>query len=109
MIPDSKDAVMQQHLLDCKESGLSQKAYCQQHNIPAHIFYYYKNKLNAETSKTIHPGNQLIPVNLIEQSDADTHSSLVKISHSNGFSLELNPTTELNHLKSILELVRSVA
>lgn len=105
MTPHSKDASMKQHLDNCKTSGLSQKAYCQQHKIPAHIFSYYKKKLGYTSSKSTDSSHRLIPVNLISRA---TSSAVFKISHTNGFSVEVNADAELGHLKSLLELLRSV-
>ena len=47
MIPSSKDAAMQQYLLDCKANDLTQKAHCQQQQIPSHIFLLGKNIIPA--------------------------------------------------------------
>ena len=104
---NSKDASMKQHIEACQASNLSQAAYCQQHDIPSHIFSYYRKKLGYVTSsKPVSSKNQLIPINLLAES---INSGKIKISHSNGFSLEINSDTNLNQIKPVLELVRTVS
>ncbi len=104
---NSKDASMKLHIEACQASKLNQAAYCQQHNIPTHIFSYYRKKLGYVTpSKTDSGKNQLIPVNLLAKS---INAGTVKISHTNGFSLEINSDTDLNQLKPVLELLRTVS
>ncbi len=93
MISGSKDTAMQQHLLNCKDSGLSQKAYCQQHQIPSHIFYCYKNKLSHKVKKNTSgqdysgSGNQRILVNLTVTLTKPVQPITIK--HNNGFSLDV--------------------
>jgi len=104
---NSKDASMKLHIEACQTSNLSQATYCQQHDIPSHIFSYYRKKLGyVSSSKPISNNNQLIPINLLAESIS---SGSVKISHTNGFSLEINSDTDLNHIKSVLELLRTVS
>ncbi|NOQ78137.1 MAG: hypothetical protein GQ546_01915 [Gammaproteobacteria bacterium] len=104
---NSKDASMKQHIEACQASNLSHAAYCQQHDIPSHIFSYYRKKLGYVTSsKAVSSKNQLIPINLLSES---INSGKIKISHSNGFSLEINSDTDLNQIKPVLELLRTVS
>ena len=104
---NSKDASMEQHIEACQASNLSQAAYCQQHGIPSHIFSYYRKKLGYVTSsKPVSSNNQLIPINLLTES---INSQRIKISHTNGFSLEINSDTNLNQIKPVLELLRTVS
>ncbi len=37
------------------------------------------------------------------------NAGTVKISHTNGFSLEINSDTDLNQIKPVLELLRTVS
>ena len=108
MIPHSKNDVMKQHLEQWKASGITQRAYCRQHNIPHHIFSYYKKKLQAKhlPSTTAAFKNQLIPVVLVAQEGA---SENIIIHHRNGFSFDINPNTQLRELKPLLELLSSVS
>ncbi len=47
---------------DCKASGLTQKNFCQNHNIKIHTFHYWLKKL-SEKSK---PKNHFIPFEVIQ-------------------------------------------
>jgi hypothetical protein len=103
----SKDAAMKQHIEACQASNLSQATYCQQHDIPSHIFSYYRKKLGyVSSSKPTNNNNQLIPINLLAE---PIRSDSVKISHINGFSLEINSDADLNQIKPVLELLRTVS
>lgn len=108
MIPQhSKDASMKQPIEACQASHLSQAAHCQQHDIPSHIFSYYGKKLGYVTSsKPAHINNPLIPVNLFAE---PVNSGQIKISHTHGFSLEINSDSDLSRIKPVLELLRTVS
>ena len=111
MSPHQKDTVMKEHISQWKRSGLTQIAYCNEHGIKPHIFSYYKGKLNQVDSSRNSSG--LIPVALISSDSTLSKSAVgsdsVKLSHSNGFSIEVKVGTELSSLKPLLDLVRSVA
>jgi len=110
MSPHQKDADMKAHLSQWKKSGLTQIAYCNEHDIKPHIFSYYKGKLNRADSSQ--HSNSLIPVDLISNNSAVLSSAIdpetIKLSHRNGFSLEVKVSTELSSLKPLLNLVRSI-
>ena len=106
MIPHAKDSMMKQHLECWQSSSLTQVEYCRQHNIPAHVFSYYKKKLGSGVSESPSKSNQLIPINLISES---TTVESIQVSHTNGFSLLINPEDDIAHLKSLLELLSSIA
>lgn len=106
MIPHQKDNLMKHHLEQWKASGSTQIAYCSQHNIPSHIFSYYKKKLGYGTAQSERGDNQLIPVNILAQQDP---SASVHLSHNSGFSLDIDPTSNLAELKPVLELLRSLS
>ena len=106
------DAVMRRHIIQWQGSGLSQRAYCQEHNIKVHKFSYYKKKLWSDVKTDV--TSQLIPVQI--SADLSTppltladEINTVQLSHSNGFSLQVDSRTNLAPLKPLLELVRSVA
>lgn len=105
MNPHSKDTSMKQHIEECQASGLSQRSYCRQHNIAPHILSYYRKKLGYVISKSSSNNNQLIPINLLAEA---VTSKPVRISHTNGFSLEIMSDSDLNQFKPILELLGSI-
>lgn len=115
MSPYQDHAVIQSHISLWQASGLTQAAYCQEHGIKPHIFSYYKKKFssNAAPSKR---SSQLIPVKLVgddrplgSNPSPSSGSDMVRLSHANGFTLEINPQTDLAFLKPLLELLGSVS
>ncbi|SHE23720.1 IS66 family insertion sequence element accessory protein TnpA [methanotrophic endosymbiont of Bathymodiolus puteoserpentis (Logatchev)] len=108
--------LIQEHIANWKASGLTQVAYCQQHAIKPHIFSYYKKKFSAAPAaakKDKLMPDKLMPVKLIPEGVATLSTSpvvpLIKISHANGFSLEISLNSEMSSLKPVLELVGSIA
>jgi hypothetical protein len=110
MSPHQKDAIMKAHISQWKTSSLTQVAYCHEHSIKPHIFSYYKGKLSQAVSSQ--HSSSLVPVKLIPNasplSDLASHADTIKLSHTNGFSLDVKSCSELSSLKPLLDLVRSV-
>jgi len=104
MIPHQKDAVMKSHLSRWKSSGLTQIAYCSQHDIKPHVFSYYKGKLSQGEGGSEALSSSLVPVDLLSSNVQLTtqtmDSDLIKISHSNGFSIEVKRCSELSFIKA---------
>jgi len=113
MVPHQKDAVMKSHLSRWKSSGLTQIAYCNQHDIKPHVFSYYKGKLSQGDGGSESLPSNLVPVDILSSNVQLTtqtmDSDLIKISHSNGFSIEVKRCSELSSLKPLLDLLRSIA
>ena len=113
MVPHQKDAVMKSHISRWESSGLTQIAYCNQHDIKPHIFSYYKGKLSQGGRDSEPLSSGLVPVELLSSSAPLTKQAmgidLIKISHSNGFIIEIKLSPEMSSLKPLLDLVRSIA
>ena len=105
MIAHEKDSVMKRHLEQWKASGSTQTAYCRQHRIAIHNFSYYKKKLGYGIVHSDRGGNQLIPIEVLPE---PCRRESIRISHDNGFSLEIYPTANLAEIKPVLELLRSL-
>ena len=61
----SKSDVWQKHLQSQRESGLSQQAYCQQHGLKSHQFWYWKRKLEGPKRQSTKPSSSVfVPVSL---------------------------------------------
>ncbi|GFO75540.1 transposase, IS66 family [Bathymodiolus platifrons methanotrophic gill symbiont] len=93
--------------------SLTQVEYCKAHDIKPHIFSYYKKQFSSATS-SVKQSSQLVPVKLVTEdtligSRLSAGLSVIKRTHSNGFSLEILADTELSSLKPLLELLRSVS
>ena len=106
-------AAMQKHISQWQASRLTQAKYCKAHDIKPHIFSYYKKKFSSPAS-SVTQASPLVPVKLVPEvmpgsSRLSVGSSAIKVTHSNGFSLEIHAGTELSSLKPVLELLRSIS
>jgi len=115
MRPYQNHATMQGHIAQWQTSDLTQAAYCKEHGIKPHIFSYYKKKFSSDSAVAKH-ANQLIPVKLVaDETSPDSNLSsssgagVLRLTHANGFSLEINSHTDMASLKPLLELLRSVS
>lgn len=112
MTPSQNNAAMHIHIAQWKDSRLSQAAYCKEHNIRPHLFSYYKKKFNS-TNVAVKQVSQLVPVKLVDGIPNNLNLpgdfSAIKVTHANGFSLEILPNTAISFLKPVLELIRSVS
>jgi hypothetical protein len=116
MSPYQNHAVMKGHIAQWQTSDLTQAAYCKEHGIKPHIFSYYKKKF-CSASQVANPSGQLIPVKLVADNDAllgsnissSSGSDVIRLTHANGFSLDINPYADMAFLKPLLELLRSVS
>lgn len=113
MSPSQNKAAMQDHIPQWQASGLTQAEYCKAHNIKPHIFSYYKKQFSLATS-SLGQASPLVPVKLVAEDSLEgarlsADSSVVKVTHTNGFSLEIQAGTEINRIKPLLELVRSLS
>lgn len=113
MSPAQNKAAMQEHIPKWQASRLTQVEYCKAHDIKQHIFSYYKKKFSS-ASPLVKQVNQLLPVKLITEEalvnlGLSASSPIIKVTHSNGFSLEMPPSTEFSSLKPLLELLRSIS
>jgi hypothetical protein len=106
---------MQGHIAQWQASDTSQAGYCKEHGIKPHIFSYYKKKFSSDSAVAKH-SSQLVPVKLVanEVSPGSNLSSsfgsgVLRLTHANGFSLDINPYADMASLKPLLELLRAVS
>ncbi len=115
MSPYQNHATMHGHIAQWQASDLTQTAYCKEHGIKPHIFSYYKKKF-CSASQVANPSGQLVPVKLVAD-DAPLVSTLssssglgvIRLTHANGFNLDINLHADMASLKPLLELLRSVS
>lgn len=76
----SKERFWQQHIRNCKSSGLSQNRYCQQHGLAFSTFTYWKKKLNSKKKQRAHFYPLTVPVqqSSVSVSKSDAVSSITK-------------------------------
>jgi hypothetical protein len=114
MSPYQDHAVIQSHISLWRASGSTQAAYCQEHGIKPPIFSYYKKKFSSDAAPSKR-SSQLVPVKLVgddrplvSNPSSSSGSDVVRLSHANGFSLEINSHTDLFFLRPLLDLLGSV-
>lgn len=115
MIPHQNDAAMRKHVKQWQNSGLTQIAYCNKYTIRPHVFSYYKKKFSLASTPVdlLKPIGRLVPVQLLTAhvSEEEAQSAVahaLTLRHTNGFSLEFHPGTDLAYLKPLLELVSAI-
>ena len=115
MAPYQNHAAIQSPIAWWQASSLSQAQYCKEHGIKPHIFSYYKKKFSSDSALAKH-SSQLVPVELVANDashgsnlSSSSGSEVLRLTHANGFSLEITPPTDLASLKPLLELLRSVS
>jgi len=113
MSPSQNKAAMQKHISQWQAGRLTQAKYCKTHDIKPHIFSYYKKKFSSPAS-SVTQASPLVPVKLVAEealnrSGVPADLSVIKVTHTNGFSLEIHAGTELRSLKPVLELLRSIS
>jgi len=113
MRPYQNHATMQGHIAQWQASDLSQAAYCKEHGIKPHIFSYYKKKFSSNTASA-KQASQLVPVKLLADDESlsangSSGGNVLRLTHANGFSLDINPHADMASLKPLLELLRSVS
>ncbi len=96
-----------QHHIDAwQSSGLSQCAYCREHNLVIHQFSYWKAKLTkAKASQVALPrsGNAFVPV-VVDQSSSTSSGLTVHL--PNGCLLSGIEAHHLNTVTSLLAVLR---
>ena len=102
-------AAMQGHIAQWQASRLSQTEYCKEHGIKPHIFSYYKKKFSLSEK----PSSQRVPVQLLAEESGSANGmsgcNVLRLTHANGFCLDINPYADMTSLKPLLELLRSVS
>ena len=58
-IPEEKERFWKEHEKKQRESGLSKKAYCREHQLRPNQFFYWERKLREEMNSS----GELLPVN----------------------------------------------
>jgi len=86
------------HLERWKQSGLSQLAYCREHHLKPHRFYYWRRRILKPQKKV-----SFLPVQL--PMDTPRQPQLVRILMPNGCALELEGRAEPEQLERLVKMV----
>ena len=89
------------HIVKWQQSGLSQLAYCREHQLKPHRFYYWRRRILKPQ-----PEVSFLPVTL----PADTSRQLrtVRILLPNGCALELEGKAEPEQLERLVNIVAAL-
>ena len=117
--PTSRREFWQAHVEAWRESGLTQRAYCREHELPEVQLSHWKHRLQ-EGRRRRDSKSQLIPVRVIEGSAAcaehshwhrprsDDRRSDLTLVLSNGWRLEIGEGFKPATLSRVLEALRHV-
>jgi len=97
MTSKQKRSYWQNHIEGWKQSGLTQKAYCMQHDLKSSSFAYWRTQsINSK------PGSKLIPV-------AVTHPQVITLTLAGGLQLEIPVTCLDQVLPMVLQTLREAS
>lgn len=93
----SKDELRRQQFAmieSWRQSGLNQKQYCEQNNIPYHVFHYWYKRYRDHQSKT---AQAFIPVTV-----ESSYSGQIEIQYADGKRLIFHQAVSCDYLKALL-------
>ena len=93
---EAKSRFWQHHLNAWQASGLTQRAYARQHNLPAARFTYWKGKFYPGTSIDKASKSAFVPVRL------DSLQSPIRLRHPGGVIVECPAGTDVNWLRLLM-------
>ena len=94
--PAQKRLFWENHLEQCSQSPLTQKAYCEKHDLKIQQFYYWKRRLASS-----HDEVSFLPVALSKDSSASYLPCAVRIVVPNGAAIELEGPVNLAEVLSM--------
>lgn len=95
--PHDKRRIWERRLEQCRQSGLSQKIYCQQNGLKLPQFYYWRKRLASDRGKV-----SFLPLPLPGGRSAPYASCGVRIVAPNGFAIELDHPAPLSELLALV-------
>ena len=96
-----KRSFWEHHLEQWRQSGLSQLAYCREHQLKPHRFYYWRRRFLKPQADV-----SFLPVTL--PADSIRQPQLVRILMPNGCVLELEGRAEPEQLKRLVNIVAAL-
>ncbi len=101
----SKQSFWQHHLQSWQASGLSQAAYCNQHQLKMATFGYWRSKQTraSQSAEVVHPALTLVPVSRSSGCQLSPAVADVLVMHSpGGWRLDIPATLPLPVLSQLL-------
>jgi hypothetical protein len=96
-----KRSFWEYHLERWQQSGLSQRAYCMEHELKSHQFYYWRRRIQKP-----HSDVSFLPVMLPEGSVGHNHT--VRILMPNGCVIEMEGWQEPTQLEQLVSMVAAL-
>lgn len=85
-----------------EQSGLSQKAYCEQHNMKLHNFVYHRKKHQSDQRST----SRFSQIKITGKSNSSENpTGLYRLKLPNGITLLIPPQFESSSLKELFQLL----
>ena len=102
--PANRHTQWQQHIVDWQQSGLSQAAFCQSHQLSYHQFIYWRQKLAPKSDDSAIPASstspQLLPVQYPSERPLSTDLILTL---PNGLRIQGIHSNNLTLVRQLLE------
>lgn len=89
-----------QMIQECRDSGMTNRAFCRQRGIPEKKFYYWLRKLRTLASEAAQP--QIVPI-----SPGNFADDMLEI-HFRGAALRLPGTVDLDAVAAVLRSIQTV-
>lgn len=100
-LPKNDRVAMMALIEQWQHSGMKQKDFYQQHNIPAHVFYYWHKCYRKKQKKEI----KELPLtkNFVQLHPSSSRGSMgnIEIQLPNGVRIFLNEPVSVDHLKAL--------
>lgn len=100
-LPENDRKAMIAQIEQWQKSGMRQKEFYQQHNIPAHVFYYwhkcFRKQQGGKISKQLPKANSFIQLKPLQTQAVNS----VEIRLPNGIQIFLNNQVSADYLKAL--------
>ncbi|MBE9522877.1 MAG: hypothetical protein IME95_06775 [Proteobacteria bacterium] len=87
-----------------EESNISARAFYRQHNLPEHIFYYWRRKYR-EAHGPAEKGFLPIEIGLPVLPPANEHRGSVQIQYPNGVQITLDKSVSISRIRALITAI----
>jgi hypothetical protein len=99
-----KRKIWSERIASWKQSGLSQRAYCEQHQLVLGTFCYWRSRLKAQELKVHKASPRFLPVTLTQSK----HVALI-LKIDDRHSIEIKPDFDPELLSKVVRAVQQIA
>jgi len=103
LYPQPKRRIWKAHIERWQQSGLSQVAYCREHRLTLHQFYYWKKKL-------VQPDTDIsfVPLDLSQHLPVVVKATSLNLFTPSGYKIEVGQGFDPATLKQLINTVQSL-